>query len=499
MHKIIMLITVVGCLHVTQTVLAQNDDPFTKLKQLAQKQPVQKQTLAKKAFIKENDPSFRVFKKNPIAFAPFEIKDGTGKLVSPTDMITLSNGKTVVAGDYYKQVNEIEKDMNAKGYSLRNKDVLRSEIIRNKKLYDNKLRLMPAKVGPLLSEKELSKYLNPSLKVGNLTLKPILKYTAAEKDAVNKMMFSKTNGKFTAISRPMSAKKPHVIMPATPRLVKELKYDFAKSWPTDREYLGDPEKFAVAVNTGFGLHIKQYSRCDPRLDPSTYSAYAQCTAKGSLFGNAFNILKADANITVPAKLTSTSSVNLVVAVAGINLVNEHNDASTFQVNMSERPAVMSIDKSLQLSVPIVGPITFEGSVGVRGYAGLDYGLSVDKLNLVLRVYPNAQIAGYAEAGLGFGFGEVGVGAELTFLSVGFPLNGGIGVVVDNEDQLVIVTHYNLGYSVKELNGRLYLYADLCWPFPKVCGRIAEVNIFSWDGFIQSGAFAQAINFDPINR
>ena len=125
-------------------------------------------------------------------------------------------------------------------------------------------------------------------------------------------MFSKTNGKFTAISRPMSAKKPHVIMPATPRLVKELKYDFAKSWPTDREYLGDPEKFAVAVNTGFGLHIKQYSRCDPRLDPSTYSAYAQCTAKGSLFGNAFNILKADANITVPAKLTSTWSMSTMM-------------------------------------------------------------------------------------------------------------------------------------------------------------------------------------------
>lgn len=288
-------------------------------------------------------------------------------------------------------------------------------------------------------------------------------------------------------------------MPATPRLVKEIKYDFAKSWPTDREYLGDPEKFAVAVNTGFGLHIKQYSRCDPRLDPSTYSAYAHCTAKGSIIGNAFNILNADANITVPAKLTSTSSVNLVVAVAGINLVNEHNDASTFQVNMSERPAVMSIDKSLQLSVPITGPITFEGSIGVRGYAGLDYGLSVDKLNLVLRVYPNAQIAGYAEAGLGFGFGEVGVGGELTFLSMGFPLNGGIGVVVDNEDQLVIVTHYNLGYRVKELNGRLYLYADLCWPLPKVCERIAEVDMFSWDGFIQSGSFAQAINFDPINR
>lgn len=494
-----MLITVVGCLHVTQMVQAQNDDPFTKLRQLAQKQPVQKEILAKKAVVKENDPSFRVFNKKPIAFIPFEIKDGTGKLVSPTDMITLSNGKTVVAGDYYKQVNEIEKDLNAKGYSLRNKEVLRSEIIRDKKLYDNKLRLMPAKVGPLLSEKELSKYLNPSLKVGNLTLKPILKYTAAEKSAVNKMMFSKTNGKFTAISRPKSAKKPHVIMPATPRLVKEIKYDFAKSWPTDREYLGDPEKFAVAVNTGFGLHIKQYSRCDPRLDPSTYSAYAHCTAKGSIIGNAFNILNADANITVPAKLTSTSSVNLVVAVAGINLVNEHNDASTFQVNMSERPAVMSIDKSLQLSVPITGPITFEGSIGVRGYAGLDYGLSVDKLNLVLRVYPNAQIAGYAEAGLGFGFGEVGVGGELTFLSMGFPLNGGIGVVVDNEDQLVIVTYYNLGYRVKELNGRLYLYADLCWPLPKVCERIAEVDMFSWDGFIQSGAFAQAINFDPINR
>lgn len=488
------------CSFAVQFVFAQNNDPFEKLKKMAPTQPVQKQVFSKKAIINENNASFKILRKTSIPFVPFEMKDGSGKSVAPTEMIKLSNGKTVVAGEYYKQLNDFERALNAKGYSLRKKnDVLRSEISLDKKLYDARLKKMPAKAGSLISDKELAKYLNPSIMVGKLKLQPILKYTTAEKAEINKMFFSKVKGNIVAVSRPAASSNNTETMPVSPRLVKELNYDFAKAWPVDREYLGDPAKFAVAVSAGFGLHIKQYSRCNPQNDPSTYNAYAQCAAKGSLFGNVFDILKVDANINMPAKVEANSSANFTVEVAGINVINEHNDASTFQVNMSEHPKVLNIDKSVQLSIPIVGPFTFEGSVGVRGYAGLDYGFTVDKLNLTLRVYPNAQISGYAEAGIGLGIGEVGVGAELTFLSVGFPMNGVIGVVANSEDQVVLVTAYNLGYRIQELNGRLYLYADVCWPFPKVCARVAEVNIFNWDGFVQSGAFAQGINFEPITR
>lgn len=57
--------------------------------------------------------------RNPVAFTPFEMLDpNTGKPIS-ADTIIEVNGVKMRAGDYYRQLNEMERWLNERGYSLR--------------------------------------------------------------------------------------------------------------------------------------------------------------------------------------------------------------------------------------------------------------------------------------------------------------------------------------------------------------------------------------------
>ena len=192
----LLLIFVFSCL-ANRTLFAQNQsDPFEKLKQLAKTKPIQKQDFRSKVIIRENDPSFKTFTQKPIQFKPFPMLDENGKAISAKDnvTITLTNGrkKVVNAGEFYSKMNELEESLNKKGYTLRNKNnILKSELTRNKKLYEGKHNTMPKSVGPLLNENQISQYLDPKIKVGNITLKPMSKYSVKEKQQIDKMYFAK--------------------------------------------------------------------------------------------------------------------------------------------------------------------------------------------------------------------------------------------------------------------------------------------------------------------
>lgn len=57
--------------------------------------------------------------RTPIKFTPFEMLDpNTGKPVKADDIIEV-NGVKMKAGDFYRQLNEMERWLNAQGYSLR--------------------------------------------------------------------------------------------------------------------------------------------------------------------------------------------------------------------------------------------------------------------------------------------------------------------------------------------------------------------------------------------
>jgi hypothetical protein len=62
----------------------------------------------------------KLHQRAPIPYKPFELRDPkTGAAISPETMVTLSNGKTMAARQYYDELNSLEQQFNAAGYTLR--------------------------------------------------------------------------------------------------------------------------------------------------------------------------------------------------------------------------------------------------------------------------------------------------------------------------------------------------------------------------------------------
>jgi hypothetical protein len=64
----------------------------------------------------------KIIQKPAIAFVPFEMKEpGTGKPIAADKILTLPDGKTIKAGEYFALLNQYEKEFNKAGYTLRSK------------------------------------------------------------------------------------------------------------------------------------------------------------------------------------------------------------------------------------------------------------------------------------------------------------------------------------------------------------------------------------------
>ncbi len=90
-----------------QPVTAQPAEPFTPSIVVQEQGPV------------DLNLSWELVPRSPIKFTPFDMVDpNTGKPVSPDDWIEV-NGVRVKAGEFYRRLNEMERWLNERGYSLR--------------------------------------------------------------------------------------------------------------------------------------------------------------------------------------------------------------------------------------------------------------------------------------------------------------------------------------------------------------------------------------------
>ena len=163
-------------------------DPYTRLKQTAAQSPVIKKEMAK-VVISESDSRLKVIKRPAIPFKPIEMVDLNGRKIDPNET-TIINGKKITARDFFAKLNEIEKDQNAKGYSIRdNKSTYVVNMVTPASELDGKVPELSKKIGPLKSETEL-KSLSPTSKmIGNIRLNPFGKYSDAEKKSWRKLSF----------------------------------------------------------------------------------------------------------------------------------------------------------------------------------------------------------------------------------------------------------------------------------------------------------------------
>ena len=248
----VLLLTLFVLVSGVQKAAAQ-DNAFTRLKQAAQGETTEKTQLSK-VRITTSNPNWKAVSKTAIPYQPLPMKDANGRTLQPDEMITLKNGTKMTAQDYYAKLNEIEKKLNAQGYSLRSgQNAIVSKTVTATQDLDGKVSSMPVPVSPLRSEENLKVFMNPEKKVGNLVLKPMEKYSAAEKSVVKSTKFAVNNEVITAAgSVDTSAAVTHSAIAS--RLLKTINETTTKEWS-----FGNSNTFKAGIKGTLTRYAKIYN------------------------------------------------------------------------------------------------------------------------------------------------------------------------------------------------------------------------------------------------
>ena len=497
---------------------AIGQDPYAMLKQTAAKNPVLTKDLGK-VILTESDSRLSVSRQRPIAFRGFDMVDKTGKRIDPNEMIVV-NGKSEKAQDIFNKLNEIEKEQNARGYSIRDDRPVIIDIVTPASSLDGKVQEMSTSVSPLKSEAELQTLSAITRQVGNLVLKPADQYSETERKRVMETQFlvNGSGGLSTSASTTPTSSKANRnanVAPGFKNLtnapdtkpsnsttaLKVINETSSKDWS-----FGVMSTFQAGVKAALSRYSKicPFNPQSPGSSLSEFKVSANASVYAGLFDHSLDLLSGGVEFYAPSDSGKPMSVKVQIRAAGITIMSRNeNFTQSKLIGESSSYSNFSgklIDQHADITVPICCGISFSGKIGIKGNIGFNYGGSVFRTVVNLRAEPVIDLQGYAEAGVSLaGVGKLGAGGELTFIQGHIPFSSLVGIWAQNADQIVVGYNYYLGYDLTVLKGRVYGYADVCVPVIDKCHRLGEINFFKWNGFHSAGTIADGNTNYVINN
>ncbi|MEO7923240.1 MAG: hypothetical protein ABIR30_06135 [Chitinophagaceae bacterium] len=424
--------------------------------------------------------------------------DRNGRRISPDEIITLKTGKKITAKEFFASLNEIEQKLNAQGHSLRNNNQkVASYTVTPKKFLDGRVASLSKPIAGLRTEKEIKAILDPTKKIGDITLKPVGQYTLNQKNKLRMLNFTESKGLVSA--KQINRKLTYATQPPPSSVPLKTIYNVSsKDWP-----IGYANTFQAGISGDLIREAKIFS-IDP-VDAEKNKMETRVIAKGRVYGSIYNnsmdLMAVKGEFFSTTDPSRNNTANLFISLGGIVVVNEttgYSDTKTFTGRQD-----LDINKDFPVRIPIVAGIDFVGRVGVEGVVGVEYGASLDRTFSAIQLKPLAEINGFAEAGVQLvHLLGGGVGINLTFLRGNLDLQAFIGSMGGNQEQLLIAETYYFGYEVSTLNGKLYCYFELCSPIPLPfiddCYRKEHI-LFDWIGYLESGTIAEGNKQYIINR
>ena len=490
-------------------------DPFTLLKQAASQRTLQREMVANVA-LSENDGRRRVERKTALAFRPFEMVDKGGRKIDPNETVTV-NGRSIRAQEFFDKLNEIEKEQNAKGYSIRDNRPLIVDIVTPASSLDGNAERMPKSISRLKTAGELETVTAATKRVGNVELKYSGEYSAAEKKKLSETTFSTdASGTLSASYTPPPATKTtsanklsnmtgvwggNKNLPATTATgtsagtsspVKLINETSTKDWSFGAD---------STLRAGFKADLTRYAKIYPFNPQSPGKSLSEfrvnCNARvyGTIFNHTLNFFSAGMEFYAPSDSTKQMTAKGTISAVGITILSMNESAT--QSKTYSKFSGIHYDKSFGITIPICCGVSFTGTIGVKGDVGLNYNGGLYRTVAKLEATPVIDLKGYAEGGLQAGIVKFGAGAEITFIKAQAPLYGLVGIWNQDARQIVVGYSYYMGYDLSMLSGRLYGFADICCPFIG-CARVGEVNFFKWGGYTQSGTIADGTTSYVIN-
>ena len=486
----------------TNASTAQTTDPFERLKTAAKKTPTERSQMSP-VKITVNNPNWKVVAKPKITFVPFKLEDKNGKAISPNEKVTLKNGKVITVEQFVNRANEVEKKLNAQGYSLRtaNKKLV-SRTVTDRKYLDARVPTSPKAKGLFKEGNTLKKFMSLQKRVKVVSLSPFMNntrsmiikpyslYNSREKKEVDKYVFSGAKGTVQAKKLTSSRKKIDFKQGHYGNLVKI--YEFDKTIPKRWDF-GDPKTFQVGIEGSIRRYAKIYpfDPDNPEKNKSEFKVSAKGKAWGSLFGNSMELLNASGEFYAPSDITKKMTAKVHIKALGTTLFNVNKEYPQ-KVKLSDVYG-KSFDKNFPIEVPIVPGIDFKGLIGIKGEIGFQYGGEIYRTLAAAHGRPIINLEGYAEAGVEFlDILGGGVGGKLSFIKGQLDLQAYTGIWSQNSEQIVFGMNYYIGAELEILSGSLYAYVEICDPSPLDlgCKRLFEHEFFNWSGFQLKGTIAE---------
>ncbi|GEM_PF-1936106 len=444
-----------------------------------------------------------VNRRQPLAYQPFAVVDPrNGNAIAPDAVLPpFPNGKTMRAADYYNDLNILESQFNALGYTL---DV-RRDPSPGAKLQETRFSAAQAAQVRKAGQDFIGRHRRLSI------AKPLgaaefqqqyLKQQSADRARLQRLIKDRSEE-----PPPLSPSGYVPPPPAPDQTGNDFKYEYSTDLPT----LGDRDLFAIYLEGSAELSGKKPG---VYAIPGTNAVQAggniqlkaHAEAGGYVFDNKFALIRVDGNATAPSP-GGEMGAKVTLYIAGmatrdlINCPTKTYSSTTKLVDLPHWEATERWEKSLDLSytTPIpIGPFVITLRAGVRAAAGIEGGIYLSPLGASARFGPYVRADVYASAGISLLIVEAGVKVTLTLINNSLVLEGSVGLIGEleaGESSLKIAYSLRLYDEFQALSGSLGVYVCVYVPafdIPPWHKKCWDWDIISWEGWKATGDL-----FDPV--
>jgi hypothetical protein len=367
------------------------------------------------ATVQVDAQQIQVNARAPIPFQPFPLVDfRTGQPLSPKAIITLHNGKRIAAGAYFAQLNELERQFNALGYSLRDPATVKLQELKVDRLQ-------------LQGQMSMLQALSP---VGNTS--PATQ--GGGSNAVPMAVTPPGGAHIASVPKGLVGVRP--VLGYSPQ-------SMSKNWDY---WLGSQDTIGAELSGQINVTGSDQG----------VSANGSSRASGAILGDEWDLVRVTGNVNAPKSGLLSAKVDLyVVGVGDTSLIDQSVNQPVLNASGSQmRP--LDVHQDFHFSV---GPIPMSARLGVRGSAGVQYAVTLHPVQAGVTLQPKVQVDAYGEGGVDLDIASGGIGCDLELLHDEVQFGTQAGIITDASGP-ALQAHCYASDSLEALGGRLYAYAKI---------------------------------------
>jgi hypothetical protein len=455
---------------------------------------------------------FKVNTRAPLAFQAFALLDPTKEeptvLQDPKQMLpAFENGESMTAEDYYRDLNLLEADFNAKGYSLDfrrdpEEEVLLQETavppgqngvgIRFNARELTKVRSEAASFRNAVRAKETRLRALGKLTIDQLERAPGQKASVtAQRPVAGDEAITAAKAAGTTASGQGSAVPKEIAPPPIEQALAKAKGELVlRPTPYEREL--NPADIVKGDRGTFGISVRSNSR--QAGDFKALSVVNSAGIQASIFDHDLE-LAAITGTTSAAATNGALTAELSVMVLGdyVSSASFRETASVPDVPLTQMAPLPTSgrdgDWSSSLDVGygmtfMAGPIPLSVRLGARASVGCGSVLMSSPLRVENEIAPFAYADVYAQAGVNILIAEAGVRCDLNLIDARLTVHGMLQRGAD-EGKEFLDTEYFIHRWYAALSGDLSLYAWIYVPrfgIPPWRRKTFRTRLAGWDGY-----------------